>query len=46
MAKKTVVVTTAQRAAAKALVERDAARGRSTPDAIRRIAEAQPVRTA
>lgn len=46
MAKKTVVVTRAQRAAAKALVERNTARNLVTPDSIRRIAEARPVSVA
>lgn len=35
---KTIYVTRAQVAAAKAIVERDAARGRTTPDVIKRLA--------
>lgn len=46
MAKKTVVVTGAQRAAAKALVERNANRNIETPSSIKRIAAALPLRPA
>jgi hypothetical protein len=37
-----VHVTTSQSDAAKMIVERNSANGRPTPDAIRKIAEAQP----
>jgi hypothetical protein len=37
---KTIYVTSAQRAAAQYIVERDAARGRETPPAVKKIAAA------
>jgi hypothetical protein len=37
-----VYVTTSQSDAAKMIVERNSANGRPTPDAIRKIAEAEP----